>query len=159
MIYSLARPWAAQDYTTLLDLAATFCNSFVLVSRAQLSVEGNDLLGSLDPFLVSAHRAAAWPGTRLIGAETAEIRKFRLTDDSLGVLRRAASSPWDWLGPRHPEDLSFLRPSGSPWFISITHEHDGFFKLIADEKEAVETAFGNKSLILECEDQCPEEVY
>jgi len=159
MIYALARPWTLQDYTVLLDTAASFCDSLILVSRTPLSLEGEDLLRSLAPFLVNKYRAVVWPGTRLIGSETAEINKFHLTHGSLAVLRFTAHSLWDWLGPRYPEDLSFLRRSGSPWFVSITHEHDAFFKLVGKEREAIETVFGTGSLVLECEDQCPEETF
>jgi hypothetical protein len=157
-IYSPARDWGPEQYSRLLDLAAHFGGSFVVVSRAALSTEGDRLLRSLGPFAVYVKRGPAWPGTRLLGGAMAGIYKFSSTEESLNVLRRAGRSVWDWLGPQYPEDLSFLRPSGTPWFVSITHEHDAFFKLVETELAAVKAIFG-EPLILQCEDQCPEETY
>jgi len=157
-LYSLAGEWGPEQYSRLLDLAIQFGGSFVLVNRAGLSTDGDQLLRFLSPFVVCANRGAAWPGTRLLGGATAEIHKVSLTVDSLNVLRQAARSVWDWLGPRYPEDLGFLRPSGKPWFVSIAHEQDAFFKLVETERAAVEAAFG-EPLVFQCEDQCPEEMY
>ncbi len=116
------------------------------------------MLRSLNPFLVYERPSLAWPGTRVLGGAMARVYKFSSTVDSLTILRQAARSIWDWLGPRYPEDLSFLRPSGRPWFISITHERDAFFKLVETELEDVERVFG-EGLVRDCDDQCPDESY
>ena len=137
LIYGLSRNWTQEDYARLLEAAFTRCNSFVLVNRGHLSPTGNQLLSCLNPFLIESRRSSAWPGTRLLDHKTAEIRKFRLTADSAAALRESVGSLWDWEEPHHPEDLSFLRPSGSPWFISITHERDAFFKLLEGEIDSL----------------------
>jgi hypothetical protein len=157
-IYSLSEDWGSEQYSKLLDLANQFGGSFVLVKRSALYPEGDNLIYSLSPFAIYEKRGVAWPGTRLLSNTTADIYKFSVNEDSLKLLRLAASSVWDWQGPRYPEDLSFLRQSGTPWFVSITHEHDVFFKLLEMEQPTVETAFG-MPLIYQCVDQCPDERY
>jgi hypothetical protein len=158
-IYGLARPWTPLDYQAVLKLSPKFCTAFVVVNRGELQAAGTDLLYSLRRFLVCQARVREWPGTRLVGGLGATLRKFQLTEESTGILRSAAGTFWDWIEPRYPEDLSLLRPSGAPWFVSITHERDAFFKLFDEERATIEATLGSDSLIAQGDDQCPDEIY
>jgi len=159
ILYSLKHAWEPQDYRRLLDLSQRFCSSFILVRRQNVNPQNDDVIRSLAPFLIEASPTRIWPGTCLIGKDSVQMYKYYLADESIEILRHAAVSLWDWIGPQKPEDLSFLRPSGIPWFISISHEHDAFFKLCDGERVFVETVFGKDSLVCGGEDQRPQEAF
>jgi len=57
------------------------------------------------------------------------------------------------------EDLSFLRADGRPWFVTITHEKDAFFKLDPEEIRVLEISVGAMNLILQGDDVLPDEKY
>ena len=158
-LYALARAWQSKDYQRLLGLAQRLCGSFILISRHELEPAGRNLLRGLKPYLIDTYRTRTWPGTRLLGNASVDLHKCRLTGESAAIIRGSVASLWDWIGPQYPEDLSFLRPTGIPWFISITHERDAFFKINDNGCAVVEAAFGENSLRCVGEDQCPEEVY
>jgi hypothetical protein len=77
------------------------------------------------------------------------IRKYRVTQKSLRVLKRAPGlfacpdlenkvfwrkdkkrSPglYSWISPTLPEDLTFYSSDGEIWFRSISHEEEAFFE-------------------------------
>lgn len=157
-IYVLTGEFDRKRYSRLLDLAVRWGGSFILVRRKGLLAQGDQFLRSLSPYQIGIYRGAAWPGTRLIGGATVEVSKFCITADSIEVLRKGPHSLWDWLEPSYPEDLSFLRPSGQPWFVSITHENDAFFKAVQAERAMIEESM-DEPLVFQCEDQCPDETY
>jgi len=64
-----------------------------------------------------------WPGTRLIGSNTATLHTFRLSLDVQRMLRTRARSILDWSNPELPDDLHFLREDGTLIFGSIAHEN------------------------------------
>jgi hypothetical protein len=73
-----------------------------------------------------------------VAGAVATVYRFRLEAESAEVLRQAADRLSDWQLPRLPEDLSLLRPDGSAWFASISHESYGYFELWPDERARVE---------------------
>jgi hypothetical protein len=150
--------WKPILYSRFLDLTIRWHGTLILVIRGQLLDEGNQFLQLLKPFLINVNHSSTWPGTRLLSGETAEIYKIAVHRESINIIRSASISIWDWLGPRYPEDLSFLRHTGKPWFVSITHEHDAFFKLFPSEHKFVEANLG-VSLVFQCIDQCQDEIY
>jgi hypothetical protein len=157
-VYSLGGDWGPEQYSRLLDLAMRFGKSFVVVNRAALSAEREQLRRSIGPFALCGKHGVAWPGTRLLNAEMADIYTCVLNTDFVNVLCHAARSIWEWLRPRYPEDLSFPRSSGIPWCVSITHERDAFVKLLEGELPAVKAILG-APLAFQCEDQRPGETY
>jgi hypothetical protein len=159
MIFDLARPWSRREYLSLLDLAGE-SSQFLLVKRHASLEDTLDISSRLRPFLIHEYSGDCWPGTRLLGGCTAEIFKYAATSEALILLRDSVEGLWDWIEPNCPEDLSFLRANdGSPWFASIAHEREAFFKLSQVEKSAVESIFGSNSLVFQFYDQYPEEVY
>lgn len=158
-IYSLRRNWARGEYLSLVDTAQDHCVFFLLVVRRFHQASAVGVLKRLEPFTIGSFEAKRWPGTKLLGEETATVHKFRLCRESGEVLKEVANALWDWLGPAYPEDLSFLREDGSPWFASICHEKDAFFKLTDEEKAGLEAVWGSKSLSIDGPDRFPDECY
>lgn len=118
-------------YRELIDRALVHSETFLLVVQDQsepLEPSGEELLKRLAPFLIAKARESEWPGTTLIGS-AADVYRYRLTPGSAQVLKEAVDSLFDWQHPHLPEDLSFIRPDGTPWLVTITHERDAYFFL------------------------------
>jgi hypothetical protein len=89
----------------------------------------------------------------------AQLYKYHLNAESASILKECVSGMWDWIEPRHPEDLSFIREDGTPWFVSISHEHDAFFTATQQEVCEIERVLGQGSLRFDCVDERPDERY
>jgi hypothetical protein len=107
---------------------------------AEIEPEGVALLERLNPFLIDRVERSEWISVKLASGAVATVCRFRFQAESADVLRRAADRLSDWQLPRLPEDLSLLRPDGSVWFASISHEPFGYFELSPGEREHVEAA-------------------
>jgi hypothetical protein len=132
---------------------------FVVQDQMALSREGKIFLNQLKPFLVEVYEDKQWPGTILCSEKKAFIYKCQLTSLASDILKVSFQNIWDWKAPTYPEDLSFIRPNGMPWFISITHEKDTYFKLEESEKQELENLWGSDSLKLEGKDWYPDKIY
>ncbi len=157
-IYSLTRSWTKQDYDDVVDLAVGCCRYFLLVTRNPVDSQESNIFQTLQPFMSSTSKVSKWPGTDLLGQDTAQLLKYELDDQSSAILKSCTCGLWDWTSPL-PEDLSFVRSDGSPWFASITHETDAFFKITDDERTYIEARLGAGSLRFDCVDELPNEIY
>ncbi len=158
-IYLLNQEWNEDRYRKLIDVAFEKNSHFMFSVQNPLHREGQLFINQLKPFLVNVYESNRWPGTVLFGDKRALIYKCRLTSVTCNMLKKSFSHLWDWKAPTYPEDLSFLRKNGVPWFISITHEKEVFFKLEAGETKEIEKFLGTNSLKLDTKDLCPDEKY
>jgi hypothetical protein len=115
-------------YFDLLALAVERCATFSLTWRDQLTYRpsASDLDIALRPFLIREARTNRWPGTVLTDS-LATVRHYRLTRDSVPVLRGPASL-YAWRAPELPEDLAFYAADGSVWLTTISHEAEAWFE-------------------------------
>lgn len=132
-----------ETYRRILDLALHSCDQALLVLRDSVNInqQGTQLLKTLEPHLLQKlSRTTQWPGTVLHFSElfpdnTATVYYFRFCPESARILKDSVESLYSWRQPEYPEDLCLLRPDGSPWLVSITHEEDSYFELTAQEKD------------------------
>jgi len=159
-LFGLSGDWGKGPYSALLDAAEVRGGFCILVLRRGASADCLAWVDKQNANLESKESTMRWPGT-IVYDETDQgiLLKFRVTAKLVTELRGAAESPFEWLGPELPEDLSFLRSDGRPWFVSIAHEQDAFFKLQSDEVEDIVEQLGNVELITQGEDQVPDECY
>lgn len=117
-------------YHGLIDFALERCPLALLVLRPalELTEAGQEILASLDPYIVERTKSTCWPGTEIFGAQ-ADVFYFRLEAGSAQVLREATDHLFGWRQPDLPEDLCFLREDRTPWLVTIAHERDGYFVL------------------------------
>lgn len=117
-------------YHELIDFALERCPSALLVLRPEIGLTeaGQEVLGSLDPYVEERVKSARWPGTETFGSQ-ADVFYFRLEAGSAHVLRSATDHLFGWCQPDLPEDLCFLREDRTPWLFTIAHERDGYFVL------------------------------
>ena len=133
-LYGISRDWDEMAYQALLAAAEKRGGYCVLARRQSASSTCSLWVEQQAGNLESATETMRWPGTIVYDhSDRVTLLKYRVTPELITELRRAAQNPFEWLGPDMPEDLSFLRADGRPWFISIAHERDAFFKVLEDE--------------------------
>jgi hypothetical protein len=127
-IYDLEAEPSLALYHGLIDFALECCPLALLVLRPELELAeaGQEVLGSLDPYVEERVKSTRWPGTEIFGAQ-ADVFYFRLEAGSAKVLREATDHLFGWRQPDLPEDLCFLREGRTPWLVTISHERDGYF--------------------------------
>ncbi len=103
------------------------------------------ILKTLQPFVLDRRDTAAWPGTRFIN-ETVWVSRFRLTPESVTLLKTATARLYARRQPELPEDPAFLRGDGTTWLASIAHERDVFLELSADELHTLRAALPQLTL-------------
>jgi len=138
LTYGVGNSWTSAFYEALLSLAPRYCDRFSLIVPHGISLDGRKVLTELAPQLVTEVLVDEWPGTKLLWGEKREMLLYEVNEEAVSVLRRAARSLYDWIAPRLPEDLCFLRSDKEPWFVSITHERHCFFILEPNEKRTLE---------------------
>jgi hypothetical protein len=122
-------------YRRLIELAVNRASFAYVVVRAE-GVGASGVLGGLEilrPEEIGQRSVTEWPGTRLLGAETAMLVQYRCSARLASLLRSVTTGLYDWVHPRLPEDLGFLRADESVWLASIAHERDAFMKMSDDE--------------------------
>ncbi|MEV6269044.1 hypothetical protein AB0L64_17865 [Kribbella sp. NPDC051936] len=138
--YNLVGPAVGEDYRALLRAVAPLAEVFGVLDkgpRTRMDESGNEVLRRLGEHLLGADEVQAWPGSVIVGRSTQDRYLFRLDDESLEVLTTAASSLFDWVWPRLPEDLHLLRADGSTVLGTVAQEDDAWLELTAAEYDAV----------------------
>ena len=136
--YTIEEEPVGKGYSGLLRFALGRCDAGLLVVRdadAMTPMTAN-FLGSIKQSIISNQPQSRWPGTELIG-HTATVFRFRYDDMICDQLTKATDHLYGWIEPELPEDLCLMRPGGSPWLVTISHEHDGYLDLNAGEFHAL----------------------
>jgi len=145
-IYTLSKEPEGILYKTLLENLIKFCDTaaFVIQEEEELSNKALKFLNKISNTVVEKKRVISWPGTKLIGVELDEgalFYKIVFNENSCEIFKEETEGLFDWIEPNMPEDLSFLRPDGTEFFISISHEKDCYFKITEEEKGKLEKSF------------------
>lgn len=119
-------------YAELLRFGATVCNSIQMVVQHGLGTQEIELLAQLEPWRSARNCSNRWPGTTLLKG-TAELHIFVFEPSSIDVILTHTDRLFQWLQPEFPEDPSLLRPNGTPWLTTISHERDGYLSM--DDRE------------------------
>jgi hypothetical protein len=121
-------------YTALLECSLRFATRLMLVVRASIPLDAsaNELLNDLKDYLLSTEDRSKWPGTQLLQGR-AQVYTFRLNEQVLSILSKAANGLFEWQQPGLPEDPALLREDGSPWLTTISHERDAFVTMSLEE--------------------------
>jgi hypothetical protein len=116
----------------VLLLVSPFARYVGLVVRSEkvrLTPDAHDVLGRLEPFLVTRESVSNWPGTQLVGTRVSRRDLFALTPNSIDVLLNAASEFSAWVNPYLPEDLHLVREDGSTVLGSVAQHDDTWLEL------------------------------
>lgn len=138
--YNIASAVVGEDYRSLLRAVEPLATGFGLMDKGpgtRLAESGNEVLRRLGEHLFDAGEVQAWPGSLMFGSVTEDRYLFRLDAVSLEVLTSSAESLFDWVWPRLPEDLHFLRADGSTVLGTVAQEDDAWLELTAAEYDAI----------------------
>lgn len=140
-IYNISKEPNGALYNRILETAVQFCDSGLLVLRETVNVEPSAIrvINAFQSFMLQQTTETKWPGTELLGGETATVYRFRLCAATVEILNKTVSGLYSWQQPDFPEDLCLLRQDGCPWLVSIAHEGDSYFEMTPDEKDALLT--------------------
>ncbi|WP_105616760.1 hypothetical protein [Vallitalea okinawensis] len=124
-----------KGYKELIDLAAIYCNEFILVKRFEddLSKNADCLLKHLSGFLVEIKDQEEWPGTRISGGY-AKVYYYILNNTTKEIIKKYSKGLYSWRGPLLLEDLCFLKEGRKPWIINIAHEQFSYMNNNTDDE-------------------------
>jgi hypothetical protein len=151
--YNLLKEPINQIYRDLLDFSIHECKYFLLVTdkkNRQLYPTGKAILDQLSPFLFKLQLKSEWPGTILFQVKV-PVYIYHFVPESLEILKKSATSLYEWQRPNLPDDLCLLRSDESPWLVNIAHERDSFLLLSDDEMSCLLEAMPTFNNILEIE--------
>jgi hypothetical protein len=137
--YSIKQEPRGQIYEVLINAAARNCEFVTLIVRPKLGLSslGMKVLELLRPFLIEQKEVDEWPGTKLLQG-SATLLKYCLNESVAQILKTSAEGLFDWQQHQLPEDIGFLKGTGHPWLVSISHEHDAWLILSRDEYIALD---------------------
>jgi hypothetical protein len=130
-VYSVLVEPSGELYTALLDYALLECKYFILVTEErdkQLNIRGKKILAELSRYMYRREVKSEWPGTVLLSG-TAVVITYYYVQESAEILKKNATSLYQWQIPDLPDDLCLLREDESPWLVTIAHESDSYFVL------------------------------
>lgn len=127
-------------YYRLIDFAVGKFPLFVCVgdwdwkkSVKSLPEGAEKVIEELSPFLVERFFSNEWPGTRIYEGK-AEVFYFNLTSASASILKKHASSLYQWKLPELPQDMSIMRNSKQPWLCNVAHDDFSTLFVTPEEK-------------------------
>lgn len=137
--YNLLEEPRGESYQQLIHASLDYGDQFLLVINSSINFDESvrQVMDKLNTHLLRQTQESEWPGTKLIGGDTALVSRFSLCTETAAILSASAEGLFDWLEPELPEDLCIFRSDGSPWLVSISHERDAFFVLTDEEKKTL----------------------
>lgn len=120
--------------------AIAFAARGLVVSRGQRAFDeqNNKFIKCISDDIILAEDRTEWPGTVLF-RKSAKVYEFCLNSRVADAMALCSSSLYDWVHPRLPEDLAFLRADHSVWMASVSHDREFYFKFREGEREALLT--------------------
>ncbi len=146
-IYNLSIEINIDLYKRILLFAAQLKSRIVFIIREPEKINKEFFKLMENEKLLFFRNTKEWPGT--ISLKEYSLYCYEFDEGSVCRITGLVPELWDWISPDFPEDISFLRTNGKPWFISITHEKDCYFILDESEKKVVENILGENLLILQ----------
>lgn len=117
---------SGDNYRRFLTALMFITSNVSLVVRADepLNERGNQLLSSMEQFMVSQDVTNKWPGTQLtMGVAT--IYRFTFNRVVNTILTDSVNGLYDWISPDFPEDLvSGVQADLRYWLQSLTNTTD-----------------------------------
>lgn len=146
--YDLLEEPKGEVYRGLIRASQSYGDRFLLVVNSSLGPDAlaRSFVDELEPYVLDQSQETEWPGTKLLGNDTALVSSFSLVPETVEILAKTVEGLFDWIEPGLPEDLCILRTDGRPWLVTISHEHDGYFELSGEEEETLTSEIPGLSL-------------
>ncbi len=122
--YDLIVEPSGRDYLRLLEAALGQCSHGILLVPGTLGERGRGVVTQL----LALESAGMGTGDSL------SLVNFPITRESVSLLQGAVRGLFGWRAPERPESLSLWRSDGSPWLVSVAHEHIAYMELTSFER-------------------------
>jgi hypothetical protein len=108
------------------------------------------ILAEFKPHIIESYQTKEWANTITMGPP-ATVYLMEANDQTCKLLQHYANCLYDWVAPKLPEDLTFIKNSFT-WFSSTTHEEFGGFSIRSDYyRKLIHTVPGLKIQRIELE--------
>ncbi|WP_210367763.1 hypothetical protein [Bacillus sp. REN3] len=120
-----------KTYEQLMNVLCRCSDQFYFVTRKELSYN-QGTLGLFMPFMIQTFKTKKWANTITKGP-AAQVYVFAANKETCILLKQAANSLYDWVAPKLPEDLTFMK-NNTILFTSTTHEENSGFSIRSEEE-------------------------
>lgn len=133
-----------ETYRMLMKVLCSYSDKFYFITRKELNYQ-QEILVQFGPHLIETYKTKKWAGTETTGP-AATVFVIASNEETYALLVKFASSLYDWVAPKLPEDLSFIK-NDFTWFSCTTHEECASFSIRSDYYKKL--MFGIEGLALE----------
>ncbi|NMH68184.1 hypothetical protein HF072_05265 [Bacillus sp. RO3] len=116
-------------YQSLMKVLCDHSDTFYFITRKELSYDQN-VLAVFQPHIIQTYQTKEWANTLTLGPP-ATAHLIEANEGTCKLLQQLANGLYDWVAPRLPEDLTFIK-NNFTWFSSTTHEECGGFSIRSD---------------------------
>ncbi|MEK5521894.1 hypothetical protein B5V89_06855 [Heyndrickxia sporothermodurans] len=117
---------SGETYRQLIKVLCDHSDQFYFVTRKELKYDP-EILVQFKPYTVETYKTKKWANTITKGP-AATIYIIEANQATCELLQKFASTLYDWVAPKLPEDLTFLK-NNFVWFSCTTHEEFGGFSI------------------------------
>lgn len=113
-------------YKGLIDLLCAHSDTFYFVTRKELNYD-MEIIDQFQPYMIEQYKTKEWASTKTSGP-AATVYKIEVCPQTCRLLKKLANSLYDWVAPKLPEDLTFLK-NNFVWFFACSHEEFAHFRI------------------------------
>ncbi|MEK3889876.1 hypothetical protein [Bacillus sp. FSL K6-3431] len=115
-----------ETYRQLIKILCNYSDMFYFVTRKELRYD-QEILAKFEPYTIETYQTKKWANTETEGpAATVYVIEANL--NTCRLLQQSAKTLYDWVAPKLPEDLTFMK-NNFAWFSCTTHEEFGGFSI------------------------------
>ncbi|OCA84052.1 hypothetical protein A8F94_15080 [Bacillus sp. FJAT-27225] len=117
---------ADEIYRKLIKVLCDNSDKFYFVTRKELKYD-QEILVQFEPYIIESYKTKEWANTITKGP-TATVYVIESNKETCKLLQQFANTLYDWVAPKLPEDLTFIK-NDFAWFSCTTHEGFGGFSI------------------------------
>ena len=135
-ILNLGNEITLKDFLyALIPMVETFS---LVIRDYPFNKKQEEFLLKLSLYEVSRVLTKEWPGTRLLGKNSAYLFNYKFCQSSIDILNCFVKDLFELYEQNLPEDICLYREDSTPLFISISHEKDAFISVDEEEFKFIE---------------------
>lgn len=127
--WSLVENQTGEVYQQLINVLCSYSDKFYFITRKELSYDMK-IIKNFEPYIVETYKTKKWANTMTDGP-SATVYVIDVNPETCLLLQQLANSLYDWVSPKLPEDLTFIK-NNHPWFTSTAHEEFAIFSIRSD---------------------------
>lgn len=113
-------------YKRLIKVLCNNSDKFYFIMRKELKYN-QEILAQFEPYTLETYKTKKWARTETKGP-AATVFVMESNEETYKLLVRYANSLYDWVAPKLPEDLTFIK-NNFIWFSCTTHEEFAGFSI------------------------------